>query len=65
MAGLISRKDDFALGHFYLFARGFEDSLAEFDTALRLNPNFARSHKRHVREKAIRSSSITVTEANP
>ena len=30
-----------ALGHVNLFARRFEDSLAEFETALRLNPNFA------------------------
>jgi TolB-like protein/Tfp pilus assembly protein PilF len=30
-----------ALGHAYLFARRFEDSLAEFELALRLNPNFA------------------------
>jgi TolB-like protein/cytochrome c-type biogenesis protein CcmH/NrfG len=30
-----------ALGHVDLFARRFEDSLAEFETALRLNPNFA------------------------
>jgi len=30
-----------ALGHVYLFARRFEDSLAEFEEALRLNPNFA------------------------
>jgi tetratricopeptide (TPR) repeat protein len=30
-----------ALGHVYLFARRFEDSLAEFETALRLNPNFS------------------------
>ena len=30
-----------ALGHVYLFARRFDDSLAEFETALRLNPNFA------------------------
>ena len=29
-----------ALGHVYLFARRFEDSLAEFELALRLNPNF-------------------------
>jgi TolB-like protein/cytochrome c-type biogenesis protein CcmH/NrfG len=29
------------LGHVYLFARRFDDSLAEFETALRLNPNFA------------------------
>ena len=30
-----------ALGHVYLFARRFDDSLAEFETALSLNPNFA------------------------
>jgi TolB-like protein/cytochrome c-type biogenesis protein CcmH/NrfG len=30
-----------ALAHVYLFARRFDDSLAEFETALRLNPNFA------------------------
>ena len=30
-----------ALGHVYLFARRFDDSLAEFEVALRLNPNFA------------------------
>jgi TolB-like protein len=30
-----------ALGHVHLFARRFDDSLAEFETALRLNPNFA------------------------
>ncbi|MDE2376229.1 winged helix-turn-helix domain-containing protein [Bradyrhizobium sp.] len=30
-----------ALGHVHLFARRFEDSLAEFETALHLNPNFA------------------------
>ena len=30
-----------ALGHVHLFARRFEDLLAEFETALRLNPNFA------------------------
>ena len=30
-----------ALGHAYLFARRFVDSLAEFELALRLNPNFA------------------------
>jgi TolB-like protein/Tfp pilus assembly protein PilF len=30
-----------ALGHVYLFARRFDDSLAEFEAALRLNPNFA------------------------
>ena len=31
----------FALGGVYLMARRFDDSLAEFDAALRLNPNFA------------------------
>ncbi len=30
-----------ALGHVYLFARKFDDSLAEFELALRLNPNFS------------------------
>ena len=30
-----------ALGHVHLFARRFDDSLAEFEGALRLNPNFA------------------------
>jgi tetratricopeptide (TPR) repeat protein len=30
-----------ALGHVHLFARQFENSLAEFETALRLNPSFA------------------------
>ena len=30
-----------ALGHVHLFARRFEDLLAEFELALRLNPNFA------------------------
>jgi tetratricopeptide (TPR) repeat protein len=31
----------FALGSVYLFTRRFEDSLAEFELALRLNPNFS------------------------
>jgi tetratricopeptide (TPR) repeat protein len=31
----------YALGNVYLFTRRFEDSLAEFETALRLNPNFS------------------------
>ena len=31
----------FALGCVYLFARRFDDSLAEFEWALRLNPNFS------------------------
>lgn len=30
-----------ALGHVYLFAHRFDDSLAEFEVALGLNPNFA------------------------
>jgi TolB-like protein len=30
-----------ALGNVYLFARRFDDSLAEFEVALRLNPSFA------------------------
>ena len=30
-----------ALGYVYLFARRFDDSLAEFELALRLNPNFS------------------------
>src|SRR5262249_36391857 len=30
-----------ALGCIYLFARRFDDSLAQFETALRLNPNFS------------------------
>jgi TolB-like protein/Tfp pilus assembly protein PilF len=30
-----------ALGHIYLLARRFDDSLAEFELALRLNPNFS------------------------
>jgi len=31
----------FALGSAYMIARRFDDSLAEFDAALRLNPNFS------------------------
>jgi TolB-like protein len=31
----------YALGNVYLFARRFDDSLAEFELALRLNPNFS------------------------
>jgi TolB-like protein len=33
-----------ALGYVYLFARRFDDALAEFELALRLNPNFALAH---------------------
>jgi tetratricopeptide (TPR) repeat protein len=36
-----------ALGHVYLFARRFDDSLAEFEVALRLNPNFALAQAFH------------------
>src|SRR6187397_1277094 len=31
----------YALGNVYLFTRRFDDSLAEFETALQLNPNFS------------------------
>jgi tetratricopeptide (TPR) repeat protein len=31
----------YAMGHVSMFARHFDDSLAEFELALRLNPNFA------------------------
>jgi len=34
----------YALGCVYLFARRFDDSLAEFETAPRLNPNFSLAH---------------------
>jgi TolB-like protein/cytochrome c-type biogenesis protein CcmH/NrfG len=33
-----------ALGCYYLFTRRFDDSLAQFDQALSLNPNFALAH---------------------
>jgi TolB-like protein/cytochrome c-type biogenesis protein CcmH/NrfG len=36
-----------AIGHVHLFARRFDDSLAEFETALRLNPNFALAQAYH------------------
>jgi tetratricopeptide (TPR) repeat protein len=36
-----------ALGHVYLFGRRFDDSLAEFEVALRLNPNFALAQGFH------------------
>jgi tetratricopeptide (TPR) repeat protein len=36
-----------ALGHVNLFARRFDDSLAEFETALSLNPNFALAQGYH------------------
>jgi TolB-like protein/Tfp pilus assembly protein PilF len=37
----------FALGCVYLFARRFDDSLAEFEAALRLNPNFSIAQGYH------------------
>jgi TolB-like protein len=33
-----------ALGYVYQFTRRFDESLAEFETALRLNPNFSLAH---------------------
>jgi TolB-like protein/Tfp pilus assembly protein PilF len=36
-----------ALGSAYLFARRFEDTLAEFELALRLNPNFSLAQGYH------------------
>jgi TolB-like protein/cytochrome c-type biogenesis protein CcmH/NrfG len=32
------------LGYVYLFARRFDDALAEFELSIRLNPNFALAH---------------------
>jgi TolB-like protein/cytochrome c-type biogenesis protein CcmH/NrfG len=46
-ATLVDREDPwahYALGCVHLFARRFDDSLAEFETALRLNPNFSLAH---------------------
>jgi TolB-like protein len=44
-AALLADSEDpwahYALGCVYLFARRFDDSLAEFESALRLNPNFS------------------------
>jgi TolB-like protein len=44
-AAMLADNDDpwahYALGCTHLFARRFEDSLAEFELALRLNPNFS------------------------
>ena len=34
----------YALGNAHLFKRRFDDSLAEFELALRLNPNFSLAH---------------------
>jgi len=45
MAAILADSEDpwahYALGSVYLFARRFDDSLAEFELALRLNPNFS------------------------
>jgi tetratricopeptide (TPR) repeat protein len=45
LAAILADSEDpwahFALGCVYLFARRFDDSLAEFELALRLNPNFS------------------------
>jgi TolB-like protein/Tfp pilus assembly protein PilF len=45
MAALRADSEDpwahYALGYVYLYARRFEDSLAEFELALKLNPNFS------------------------
>ncbi len=45
LAALLADGEDpwahYALGCVYLFARRFDDSLAEFELALRLNPNFS------------------------
>ncbi len=44
-AAILAHRDDpwahYALGCVHLFARRFDDSLAEFETALSLNPNFS------------------------
>src|SRR5262249_51229029 len=44
-AAILADSDDpwahYVLGCVYLFARRFDDSLAEFEWALRLNPNFS------------------------
>jgi TolB-like protein len=46
-AAILADREDpwahLALGNVYLFARRFEDSLAEFESALRLNPNFSQA----------------------
>jgi TolB-like protein/cytochrome c-type biogenesis protein CcmH/NrfG len=45
LAAVLADSEDpwahYALGCVYLFARRFDDSLAEFELALRLNPNFS------------------------
>ncbi len=45
LAAILADREDawahYALGGVYLMARRFEDLLAEFDAALRLNPNFS------------------------
>src|SRR5882672_5642433 len=48
LAAILADSEDpwahFALGCVYLFARRFDDSLAEFELALRLNPSFSLAH---------------------
>jgi TolB-like protein/cytochrome c-type biogenesis protein CcmH/NrfG len=50
-SAILADSDDpwahFALGGVYLFARRFDDSLAEFEAALRLNPNFSLAQGYH------------------
>jgi len=45
LAAILADSEDpwahYALGSVYLFTRSFDDSLAEFELALRLNPNFS------------------------
>src|SRR5271163_1591348 len=45
LAAILADSEDpwahYALGCVHLFARRFDDSLAEFELALRLNPNFS------------------------
>jgi tetratricopeptide (TPR) repeat protein len=45
LAAILADSEDpwahYALGSVYLFTRRFDDSLAEFELALRLNPNFS------------------------
>jgi TolB-like protein len=45
MSAILTDSEDpwahYALGYVYLYARRFDDSLAEFELALKLNPNFS------------------------
>ncbi|HUC48283.1 MAG TPA: winged helix-turn-helix domain-containing tetratricopeptide repeat protein [Xanthobacteraceae bacterium] len=51
VAAILANSEDpwahHALGCVYLFARRFDDSLAEFEAALRLNPNFSLAQGYH------------------